>query len=101
MPSVDPTTKAISTEGNATSSATRVPYRTRERLSRPRESVPSRWFQLGPASMWVTLIVSGLYGEMSGAKIAARTRRTITTSAVEAAGRRSTSRANERSPRGW
>ena len=65
------TTMARATISKVARSETRPPQMIRLRMSRPRSSVPRRWWRLGPASMASRSWALGSCGATSGAKMAA------------------------------
>ena len=66
------TTMAMATISKVARRETRPPQMIRERMSRPRSSVPSQWWALGAALMARRSWALGLCGATSGAKMAAR-----------------------------
>src|SRR5438552_2813321 len=75
--------------------AVRPPKRSRDRLSRPRSSVPRRWARDGPRNMLTTSMASGLWGASRGAKIATAKMPATTSRLSSPTGRRTSSRSRE------
>src|SRR3954465_8423768 len=71
----------------------------REKMSRPRSSVPNRCCDDGPASAAEKSLLPGANGAITGAKIAMKTKMSATTSPATASGRRSSRRRMRRRPR--
>ncbi|KAG0732809.1 hypothetical protein G6F23_013954 [Rhizopus arrhizus] len=96
-PSVTPSTIENSTEANPTSSDTREPYSTADRMSRPWSSVPNRKSGLPPSSQAGGVLASmmlsdarskGLCGAMIGANSAPSRMASVTAAAMMAPGER-------------
>ena len=80
-------TMAATTSSTASGSVIRAPYSTRRNTSRPSSSVPNQCAADGAARI-ANFCASGLYGAISGAKIAISTQTPITARPTRASGRR-------------